>query len=357
MTRKLTLLLIVGLFLTLTITACGESNSSNPPSSQPEPSETNNQAEDNSPLNITMAGASAGGLTQIIGEGFAKTVRTEYPGSTISYEPGGVTDSVLRVASGEAEMAVAPSIVDVQLALKGIAPYEKAYNNNEFYVLAKGDVGSAAHIIMRKEFAEKHGITSVADIAKKKVPLRISINKPGNFGVQKPAREFLKQSGVSIEDIESFGGEVINGGSSTIVKLMKDKKLDMFITHGFPPHGKFLDLASTTDLIMLKTDEEAVQKTIEAWNLSPYTFEAGVYDFVTEQIEGYAKDDYLLISSQVSDEVAYKLAKAYVKNFDQFRQADPDFNDLKLEEMLNIDSSLTFHPGAKKYYEEQGLIK
>ena len=137
---------------------------------------------------------------------------------------------------------------------------------------------------------------------------------------------------------------------------MKDGKLDMFIGNGFPPHGRFVDLASGTDLKMLKLDDAAVQKTIEKWGLHPYTFEPGVYDFVTEPMNSFSIDAYLLLGPHVSEEVGYKLAKAMHENINDLRGAYASFKDLDMDTMLDV-GEFKLHPGVERYFKDQGIIE
>ncbi|PLS18594.1 hypothetical protein CVD28_05500 [Bacillus sp. M6-12] len=358
MKLKNSILISIFTILFLALAGCNSSNETSKPVEEKKAGGKGegNVSIDDSPVDVTLAGASAGGLWQVIGESLANAVRQEYPNSAVSYEPGNPAGSLIRLINQETEMAGSPSVIEMGLALKGEAPFTQAYSPDDFYVLGKVYSDSAAHVLMRKDVAEKYGVESLDDIREKKVPVRISLNQRGNLSEFTPGSALLEAHDITLEDIEKWGGEIVYSASSQTVEEMKDGKLDLFIGNGFPPHGKFTELASTTDLVMLKLDDNAVQEVIDKWNLYPYTFKAGVYDFLDEDINSYALDAYFLIGSHVSEDVGYKLAKAVHENLDSIKSAYASFDDLTIESFLDV-GEYKLHPGAERYFKEQGLLK
>jgi len=65
----------------------------------------------------------------------------------------------------------------------------------------------------------------------------------------------------------------------------------------------------------------------------------------------------LVTTADVSDDVAYNVAKAVFENFDTFKRLHPAFATLKKEDMVSAGISIPLHPGAVKYYKEVGLLK
>ncbi|NMU26845.1 C4-dicarboxylate ABC transporter substrate-binding protein, partial [Vibrio parahaemolyticus] len=61
--------------------------------------------------------------------------------------------------------------------------------------------------------------------------------------------------------------------------------------------------------------------------------------------------------ADVSDAVAYNVAKAVFEDFDTFKRLHPAFANLKKEDMVKAGISIPLHPGAVKYYKEVGLLK
>ena len=65
----------------------------------------------------------------------------------------------------------------------------------------------------------------------------------------------------------------------------------------------------------------------------------------------------MVTTTDVSDDVAYNVAKAVFENFDTFKRLHPAFANLKKEDMVQAGLSIPLHPGAAKYYKEVGLLK
>ncbi|MDA7420293.1 TAXI family TRAP transporter solute-binding subunit, partial [Tritonibacter multivorans] len=55
-------------------------------------------------------------------------------------------------------------------------------------------------------------------------------------------------------------------------------------------------------------------------------------------------------------EVVYVLVKSIFENFDDFKKLHPAFGRLTQEEMVKDGLSAPLHPGAVKYYKEQGWM-
>ena len=59
---------------------------------------------------------------------------------------------------------------------------------------------------------------------------------------------------------------------------------------------------------------------------------------------------------QISDEEAYEIVKSIWEHIDEVRAIDPDLQTLTEPQMLfNSTATVPYHPGAIKFYTEQGL--
>jgi TRAP transporter TAXI family solute receptor len=87
------------------------------------------------------------------------------------------------------------------------------------------------------------------------------------------------------------------------------------------------------------------------------TIPAGMYRGTDNEVTSFGVAATLVTSADVSDEVAYNVAKAVFENFDTFTRLHPAFATLKKEDMVKAGLSIPLHPGAEKYYKEVGLLK
>ena len=79
--------------------------------------------------NLTLTGASPGGLWSRIGGGIDAAIAKAYPGSTVSYQTssGGLANVPL-VAAGKVPMGLATD-GELNAAVNGLKPYKKAIKN------------------------------------------------------------------------------------------------------------------------------------------------------------------------------------------------------------------------------------
>ena len=87
----------------------------------------------------------------------------------------------------------------------------------------------------------------------------------------------------------------------------------------------------------------------------PTTVPKDIYD-MEEDVSTIGVNNVLLTHSEVSDDMAYAMAKAIFDNLDQLQNTHNAANDITLENALqNLPAPL--HPGAAKYFEEQGITE
>jgi len=140
---------------------------------------------------------------------------------------------------------------------------------------------------------------------------------------------------------------------------LKDKKIDGYFYMVGHPTANFKDAANSTDidLIPLK-DVPAAQKLVEekpyyAWGTIP----AGMYKGVDHDTVTYGVKAVLVTSTKASDKAVYTMAKAILDNFDKFKKLHPAYKNLTKEDLLKGFDHALLHAGAKKAFQEAGLLK
>ena len=82
------------------------------------------------------------------------------------------------------------------------------------------------HVFMNKDFADKHGIKTLADVVKKKIAVRVGINRRGNMDTD-VSQMLMDLQGATKANIESWGGQVVHAASKELTSLMLDRRLDI----------------------------------------------------------------------------------------------------------------------------------
>ena len=131
-------------------------------------------------------------------------------------------------------------------------------------------------MIMNKDFAEKHGISKLSDIAANKVPVRVLLNKRGNVASQVGA-SMLDAAGASAADIKSWGGDVVYAASKEQGELMRDRRADVLLNSLFVNHRSIRQLAESLDVVLVDIDSDATATVTGEWNIGSYTIENAAY--------------------------------------------------------------------------------
>ncbi len=188
-------------------------------------------------------------------------------------------------------------------------------------------------------------IQSVADLKGKTV----SVGDAGS-GTEFNAEQILGAYDLSFDDIN-----VVNASFGDSADSLKDGKIDAaFIVAGAPTTA-VVDLATTKDVKLVQLDDEHIQTLQNSYDFYTKTvIPAGTYKGVDEDATTVSVRATLIASNDVSEDAVYELLKAMFDN-----QKDLIAGHAKFE-FLNVDDavkgiSVPFHPGAVKYFGEQGI--
>lgn len=313
--------------------------------------------ESNTPVQLTMAGASPEGYFRLLGESMNSIVRDEYPGSSIAYEPGSPVGSLANVAQGQAGLAVAITPVEEIAALQGDGPFEETGSlEGQISGVMRITEAQRMHSVMQRSFAEQHGIESFQDIAEKQPPLRVSINQEGNYQNVRIAQAIFESYGFTFEDINAWGGEIFFQSSGGGIDLLRDRQADMYFNGTFIPDSRLEDASRSLDLVWVDMDESKLQEIANEWGLMTGTVEPGEYEFIEELQPTIVWPSDMITNPEVPAEDIYKVVKAIYENREQMQGIHPEMESFSGELMVKAREQLPLHPGARQFYEEQGLL-
>jgi len=305
------------------------------------------------PYNIALAGASPSGLWSSLGVGIDKAVKAEFPGSTITYQTsGGGLANIVLIDSGKAQIGIAQE-PELKLALDGAKPFSKPIKSMRAiaYLYDWGPM----QLIMTKEFAAKYGIKTFEDIAAKKPPLRVALNRRGNIA-EGIAIEMFKAIGVTQADIEKWGGSVIFAASQEQTDLYKDRRVDMIFNSLFVKQGSLLEATNAIESVMLPVSDAVITKVVAETGVKKFVIPANSYAFQTEPMPTTTLGAGLIVKDSMDDQTAYNFAKALHKQIAQMQAVHGSMKALTPQVIVAM-GVIPYHPGAVKYYKEAGLMK
>lgn len=303
--------------------------------------------------NYTLAGASPGGLWTALGVGTDAAVKAAYPGSTITYQTsGGGLANIGLLQRRQVQLGIVHD-AELKLAADGQAPFKAPVK--DLRMLANMYDWAPMAVIMTKSFADQHGIKTFEDIAEKKPPIRVALNKRGNIA-NNVGEQMLKAIGVSLDDIKKWGGDVIPAASSEQTDLMKDRRVDMLINSLFVRHGSLLELDQAIDVVHLPLSQKAIDQISKEAGIKPFTIPAKSYKHQPDPVPTVTLSAGIVVNAAMDDKTAYNLAKAMIENIGKIQQVHKSMQALT-PQLVASQTVIPFHPGALRYYKEAGLAK
>jgi len=192
------------------------------------------------------------------------------------------------------------------------------------------------------------GITKLADLKGK----RVSTGSAGS-GTEVMAWRVLEAVGIDPKkDIK-----VERLGVSESVNAIKDRKIDAFFWVGGVPTAAITDLAATPGTkIRLLDHAEALDAMNRKYGplyakgiIAPTSYQG-----MDKPVENVDVWNVLVTNDKMSDQMAYDIVKTLMEKKAELVAVHKEAQNLDLR-YQKIGSPIPYHPGAKKYFEEQGI--
>ena len=290
-------------------------------------------------ISITTGGT--GGVYYPLGGGMANILSKYIPGLQATAEvTGGSIDNLKLLGAGKTEVAF--SMVD--------AAWEAAQGEDKF---KSGKVNARTLIVlypnrMHVVTVDGTGITKLADLKGK----RVSTGSAGS-GTEVMAWRVLEAVGIDPKkDIK-----VERLGVSESVNAIKDRKIDAFFWVGGVPTAAITDLAATPGTkIRLLDHAEALDAMNRKYGplyakgiIAPTSYQG-----MDKPVENVDVWNVLVTNDKMSDQMAYDIVKTLMEKKAELVAVHKEAQNLDLR-YQKIGSPIPYHPGAKKYFEEQGI--
>lgn len=188
------------------------------------------------------------------------------------------------------------------------------------------------------------GAKTIADLAGKSLSVGAA-----KSGTELNARAILGAGGMSYDSLAKV--EYLPFAES--VELMKNRQLDATLQSAGLGVASLKDLSTSQPINIVSVPAEIVEKLG-----APYiaaTIPAGTYEGQAEDVPTVAVVNFLVTHSDVSDETAYQMTKLLFENLPTMEAAHKAAAAIKLENAIS-GMPIPLHPGAERYYKEQGLM-
>lgn len=285
---------------------------------------------------LLMATGGTSGTYYGFGGALVQMVTQQTDLSLAAVSTGASKENILNINAGQNQLGIVQNDV-MDYAYRGVNTFAEDGSITSFCTVA-GIYAEQIQIVTMDP-----DIKTVADLEGKSV----SIGASGS-GVYYNAMDVLGAYGLTEEDISPQYLDFADSAES-----LKDGKIDAaFITAGAPTTA-VTELATSNSVYLVSMDQEHIDALIEECPYySEYTIPAGTYTTQTEDCTTVTVKATLIAALDASEEDIYTLTKALFENAEDIGHAKS--GEISLENATE-GISVPYHPGAARYYAEQGI--
>ncbi len=251
---------------------------------------------------------------------------------------GGSVENVKRVSSGESNFGMCYA-VDSALGRGGQLPKD---DNKYDGTQAMGYLyGAPAQLVVRADSDFK--------TAKDLVGKRVAVGNAGS-GAAASAERFFRH----LEVWDEFSPQFL--GYSAAASAFKDGKIDAFWVLVGYPNRSIIEASVQVDIRLIDVGEDAVKFGFyDAYAYIPVTIPAGTYGDNMPACSTFQDATFLCANNEVPADVVYNVMKTLwsEKGMAAMVAAKKTFKAMTLENAFD-GASIPLHPGAVKFWEEQG---
>ncbi len=302
--------------------------------------------------NLIQCGGSARGLSSMVSAGLDAAARQGQEGFSITHQTSsGGYANIAQIMQGKCQLGSA-ILGQAMQAVNGTAPFKQPVTGFSAIMVALNRV--PMQWVMSKSFADKYGISSLEDIAKQKPPLRLILNRRGILPSQ-IGEESLGAVGVSLDDIDAWGGNVQFLASRNAASVMQDRRADMWVNGTLVGSSAIRKIANAMPVKLLRIPEHVRNQMIKTYGDRPMTIPAGAYPWLDHDIDSHTSQSMIVVKDTMDEEIVYKLTRALINNVDRIQAVHPAMKSLTPEVMGSL-TGFPYHPGAIRAYKEAGIM-
>ncbi|GAB2721144.1 TAXI family TRAP transporter solute-binding subunit [Halomonas garicola] len=287
------------------------------------------------PESFTVGTASQGGTYYVYGSGWANFIADGLDISGGGEVTGGPTQNLALVNNG-----------DAAFGLTTMGPAADAVNGKS--PLAPGvemDNVCAMFPMYETPFSitalEGSGIESISDIPD---GARIGFG-PAASTSDTYFPEILKTLGVEFDRR--------NGGWTDLGGQLQDGLLDVIAFAAGIPIPAVSQLEVQTDVNIIEFTEEEVETVLENFPVAEFMIPASTYSTLKEDSRVVSMWNFAITGCDMPDDFVYEVTKRTMENNDKMRSIHRSA-ETTVPENIKHNTVLPFHPGAARWYEENG---
>ncbi len=288
---------------------------------------------------LTIATGAVSGPYFTIGEAVAKVYKTKLGYNTTVRSTDGSVENVNLLENHKADLAFVMS----DAASFELSRHEKLKDARFTLPPFKAVAGLYFNFVQIVTLRDEN-IHSVYDLKGK----RVGVGAP-NSGVERNARMILQEHSLTYQDIQP---EYLSYDEA--MEQLKNKKIDAaFVTSGLP-NNAVLELLKSTKVAIVPIQPKIIDHLTKQYLFfEKAELPAGIYQN-KRPIPTVAIRNILLVRSDLTDDLVYKITKTFFENLDAMQQAHQAANNINRND-AGKGLAVPLHPGAMKYFKDSGI--
>ncbi len=278
----------------------------------------------------------------------AEMTNSLYEGQSISVITGaGGVGNPAHTAAGKSGLGISYGPF-LALAKKGEAPYKSP-------APTLCAIGAAPPNLLHMIMDAKYSMNTFEVLKAEKTPLRIATGATGSTE-QFVMKAILKEFGVSVEDIEGWGGRVDFMRTSERVDSWKNRQVDVVNSMMQPPHSGWIEMMNVRKSHLIALPEKVRDALAKKWGFQKLSIPGGLYPNHPNDVKVIGLPFVVYADTRaVSQEMAYDMTKAWAEGKDRMVKAHAAHKNWIPADM---GKGLGIAPceGAARYYKERGWM-
>ncbi|GEM_PF-1872005 len=299
------------------------------------------------PPRSTISTGSVGGSWYSICTTIADEFNARVAGYPLTAIPGsGGFGNPIRIARRESDIGVTftPFLL---MAREGQAPYEEKYSNLRVICSLSSNYH---HFLVEKGVAAG----TLLDVARKKIGIKLCTGFPGEANYIL-LNLIFGELGMEESDIKLWGGSLQRIGTTGKVDLWKDRHINAMHSLIQYPASSVTEAMATREGKLLGLSESVRDALARKYGFIEDEIPPRTYPGQHDPVPTVRLAMVLFAHSEVSEEFVYILTRAVAESEERLRRAYGSFKNWSAEDMIrNLDFEI--HPGALRYYKEQGWM-
>lgn len=196
---------------------------------------------------------------------------------------------------------------------------------------------------------EDAGIDSIKDLKGKRFA-------PGSVGSTPEVESSIILPAYGIEYPNDIKENFV--GFTEAIDLMRNKQIEGALIQAGLPTAAVTEMTATANGKLIGIEKDIRQSLMEEYPwYSEVTIPAGTYENQEADIETLGIKMMLISDASVDDDLVYELVKTFWDNLESLESSHAIVKQMDINNAVTELADIPLHEGAKRYYEEAGLLE